>query len=379
MTAIAQTRCSTRSDLKSQDVISYVGTGRAYFQNSATLYSMEILQNPRSSLADLFGAPWPSDAVERPQALLSRCPLAARTPLTSAPLLAEEAGVARVMLKDERGRMGLGSFKALGAAYVIARDAETGSAKGQTYVTASAGNHGLSVAAGAAAFGASAVIYLADTVPNAFADRLTALGARVVWHGATYEDSMAGAQDAASTHGWVLLSDSSWAGYMDRPHTLMEGYLVLMAEAAEQIGIPPTHIFLQAGVGGLAAACAVYARKVWGAEPNIIVVEPDAAPAIHASIKAGRPQDTNGPVSEMGRLDCKTPSLIALKGLARDADAFMLVTEDEGHAGHVAATQAGFASTASGAAGIAGLLVAGDALGLDETSQVLCILSEAAA
>lgn len=289
------------------------------------------------------------------------------------------AGVANVAIKDERSRMGLGSFKALGAAYVIACDAEIGTARGQTYVTASAGNHGLSVAAGANAFGAQAVVYLSDTVPDAFAARLTALGATVVRHGATYEQSMAGAQTAAADNGWVLLSDSSWAGYMDRPHRLMEGYLTLMAETVDQIAAPPTHIFLQAGVGGLAVACATYARKVWGALPRIIVVEPDAAPAIHASIKAGSAQVTTGPVSNMGRLDCKEPSLIALKGLARDADMFVLISEGDGQRGSDVIAELGLPSTPSGAAGIAALLAAGDdrtALGLTSQSRVLCILSE---
>ena len=168
---------------------------------------------------------------------------------------------------------------------------------------------------------------------------------------------------------------------MDRPHTLMEGYLVLMAEVVTQIDTPPTHIFLQAGVGGLAVACATYARKIWGAAPFIVVVEPNAAPAIYASIAENVPQNTTGPVSNMGRLDCKEPSLIALKGLARDADAFVLISENEGEAGSRAAAAAGLLSTPSGAAGIAALLVSGPhrtALNLTDTSRVLCILSEEA-
>ena len=339
---------------------------------------MDILQNPRTLLSGLNDVPWPSDGAVRPQTLLARCPAAAETPLHDAPKLAALAGVSRLSLKDERARMDLGSFKALGAAYVIARDAEKGEAKGATYVTASAGNHGLSVAAGAAAFGANAVIYLSETVPEAFASRLRDIGATVVRHGTNYEQSMDGALAAATDHGWILLSDSSWAGYFDRPHTLMEGYLVLMAEAAAQIDTPPTHIFLQAGVGGLAVACATYARRVWGADPKIVVVEPDAAPAIYASIEAGSAQVTEGPVSAMGRLDCKEPSLIALKGLARDADTFMLITEDEGQVGSDAVAQAGYASTPSGAAGVAGMLAGAKALDLDASSHVMCILSEAA-
>ena len=329
-------------------------------------------------LASLADIPFPSVDADRPAALLTRCPAAAVTPLSDAPDLAKAAGVGQVHVKDERERMGLGSFKALGAAYVIARDAEEGNAKGRTYVTASAGNHGLSVAAGAQAFGARAVVYLADTVPEGFADRLRSFGAEVVRHGAIYEEAMAGAAQAAKDNGWALLSDSSWPGYLDRPHTLMEGYLVLMQEAVAQMPAPPTHIFLQAGVGGLATACAAYARVAWGDAPRIVVVEPEVAPALYASVKAGSAQVTEGPESAMGRLDCKEPSLIALKGLARDADDFMLISEDEGAAGSAACAEVGFPTTPSGGAGVAGLLVAGAAVGLMEKSRVLVILSEQA-
>lgn len=342
---------------------------------------MDILVNNRpariSGLADI---PAPSTDAARAAALTKRCPLHKETPLQRSPAIATEAGVTSVWLKDERGRMGLGSFKALGAAYVIAVAAQSGDVSETTYVTASAGNHGLSVAAGAAAFGAKSVVYIAETVPETFKARLEAQGATVVREGASYEDSMAAAAHAAQDNGWSLLSDSSWPGYVEAPHRLMEGYLTLMAEAMAQVPEMPTHIFLQAGVGGLAGACAALARDGWGDAPRIIVVEPSAAPALNGSIAAGAPVETPGPVSQMGRLDCKMPSLIALKGLARDADAFALISEDEGQAGAGLAGVAGFATTPSGAAGLSALIAADDAqraqLGIDAASKVLVILSE---
>ncbi|WP_420011878.1 pyridoxal-phosphate dependent enzyme [Tateyamaria sp.] len=344
---------------------------------------MDILHNPYRgvglSVDALADIPFPSTDAQAPLALLTRCPHAAETPLVDALELAAECGVASIYLKDERGRMGLGSFKALGAAYVIARDAAEGKARGQTYVTASAGNHGLSVAAGAAAFGARAVIYIAETVPESFAERLRAMGADVVRSGADYEASMAAAMAAADAQSAVLLSDSSWAGYTDRPYRVMEGYLALMAEVFTQMETAPTHLFLQAGVGGLAGAAAAIARSVWGDQTRMIVVEPEAAPALIASIKAGAPVETSGPVSAMGRLDCKVPSLIALKGLARDADDFVTLSEAEGNDGAAKAETFGFATTPSGGAGLSALLASEPyraALGLKGTSRVLCILSE---
>ena len=108
----------------------------------------------------------------------------------------------------------------------------------------------MSVAAGARIFGAKSVVYIAETVPDGFARSLRQKGAQVVRTGADYEASMAAAQKAAEDNGWTLLSDSSWPGYFDLPHRLMEGYLVMAAEASDALTEPPTHIFLQAGVGG---------------------------------------------------------------------------------------------------------------------------------
>ncbi|MBR9763167.1 MAG: pyridoxal-phosphate dependent enzyme [Rhodobacteraceae bacterium] len=344
---------------------------------------MEILLNPFRGTGlthpELADVPAPAADPARVLALLARCPEAAATPLVAAPGLAQAAGVGALWIKDERGRMGLGSFKALGAAHVIAREAEEGLARGRTYVTASAGNHGLSVAAGARAFGARARIYIAETVPESFARTLRGHGAEVRREGADYEASMAAAARAAATEGLELISDSSWPGYLKRPHLLMEGYLALMAEVAGQLDEAPTHVFLQAGVGGLAGAAAAFVRAHWGAAPRIVVVEPAFAPALAGSIAAGAPVTASGPVSVMGRLDCKAPSLIALKGLARDADGFQTITEAEAAQGAAKAAGAGLPTTPSGAAGLAGLLALaeqGVALDLGPASRVLVILSE---
>jgi diaminopropionate ammonia-lyase len=324
----------------------------------------------------------PADDPAPVAALLSHCPAHAPTPLLEASGLARRLGIARVSLKDERSRMGLGSFKALGAAYAIARAAaeaggpwETALA-GRVFVTASAGNHGLSVAAGARLFGATATVFLARTVPEGFADRLRARGAEVVRAGATYEESMAAAERAAAEPGRTLLSDSSWPGYTDLPWRVMEGYLQFAAEAATQIGEPPTHILLQAGVGGLAAAVAAHARAIWADAPVIVVVEPAAAPALVESIRAGRPVTTRGPVSAMGRLDCKTPSLVALAGLARDADLFVTLSEAEAGVGTAALAEAGLTTTPSGAAGVAALLAGLPGIGPE--ARVLAFLTERA-
>ena len=323
-------------------------------------------------------------------ALMALCPAAGETPLVDHRDLSRALGIGQLSLKDERQRMGLGSFKALGAAHAIAKRARiaagddlqrnfTHALSGQTFICASAGNHGLSVAAGARVFGATAIIYLSKTVPESFSLRLQAKGARVVRAGDTYEESMAAAKEAAAAHGWHLLSDSTWIGYTEPARDVMEGYLIMGEEAVRTISQPPTHIFLQAGVGGLAAAAAASARRNWGDSPKIVVVEPAFAPALFESIKAGRPVVAPGPVSSMGRLDCKEPSHLALKYLAREADAFMTITEDEAAEGVRLLKQHGISTSPSGGAGFAGLLAVSreqGTAGLGPLSRALVYISE---
>lgn len=359
---------------------------------------METLRNPYRGRS--LPEPWAELAAQvaddpaAPLALLARCPAHAETPLRDLPELARAFGVAGLRVKDESGRMGLGSFKALGAAWVLAREAArrldrpgapagpeamARALEGRRYCCASAGNHGLSLATGARLFGARAAIFLAETVPEAFAGRLRRAGAEVVRAGQRYEDAMAAALEAAEAEGWTLVSDSSWAGYLEIPARVMEGYLVAAAEVADALAEPPSHVFLQAGVGGFAAAMAAHFRARWGDGPTIVVVEPAAARCLLESVRAGRAVRAPGPVSAMGRLDCKEASLLALAALARDADLF--VDLEEAACAETVARLAGqgLETTPSGAAGLAALQHAGAAraaLGLTPDSRVLAFVTE---
>ena len=358
---------------------------------------MEILKNPYRGKGlpesrDLARGTVVSDPADA-SSLYSQCPVAASTPLISVDGLATDLDVGSVHLKDERNRMGLGSFKALGAAHVIAADAAARlgtptsasdddiatALDDRVYVCASAGNHGLSVAAGARVFGARSIVYLSETVPEAFKGRLEDKGAEVVRWGSTYEESMEAAATDADANGWTLLSDSSWPGYVEIPSRVMEGYLIMADEIGRQINAPPTHVFLQAGVGGLAAAMAAAMRAMWGDDPVICVVEPSAAPALIESIRAGSPVIAPGPSSIMGRLDCKEPSHLALAALARDADWFVTITDDDALETVGLLDGYGIETTPSGAAGLAGLDHLGplrEELGVSTASRVLAFITE---
>ena len=284
------------------------------------------------------------------RARLARCPVHATSPL----LRGKVAG-RPLWIKDERARMGLGSFKALGGAYAVLRHVEK-RGPNMVFVTASAGNHGLSVAAGARVFGARARVHIAATVPEAFADRLRAEGTEVVRSGEAYEAAVAAAEADAEATGAIHLADGSWPGYTEPPRLVMEGYTVIaeeLREAFEADGAWPDTVYLQAGVGGLAAATAERIRAAWSDRPRIVVVEPEAAPCLKASVAAGRIVTVQGPVSAMGRLDCKTPSMLALDVLRKAADDFVTVSEIEAAEAADLMACEGLPTTPSGAAGVA--------------------------
>ncbi len=317
-----------------------------------------------------------------PQSLLAACPAYAVTPLFTkfAP------GGGTMLVKDETSRMNLGAFKALGGVYAVARfideawqaagntplkpqdymlDEVKAFAAGMTFVCASAGNHGMAVAAGARIFGAKARIFLAATVPAGFETRLRdTQGAEVVRAGNDYAASNAAAIQNAKETNAILLADGCWVGYSRSPLMIMEGYTVIAEELRaefEKSDDWPTHVFLQAGVGGIAGATTHMIRKNWKVQPEIIIVEPDRAPCLVESAAAGYPVQVTGADSNMGRLDCKEPSLIAFGIFERTGVNFMTVTDEQATDAANRITAMGIATTPSGAAGYAALKIYGDA------------------
>lgn len=315
-------------------------------------------------------------------------------------------GGGTVLAKDETARMGLGAFKALGGPYAVFRilmarwreegreGARTGVDHGidpgddfqafaerQTFVTASAGNHGIGVAAGARAHGAKARIHLSDSVPDRFARRLTVCGAEVVRSGATYEESVAAAIADTKRTGATLLADGTWPGYTEIPKLVMEGYTVIAEELRASFEITqqwPSHVFLQGGVGGLAAAMAHMIRANWEEQPELIVVEPDAAACLQASHLAGGPVRADGPSSVMGRLDCKEPSLLAWHVLERCGVSYQTLSEKEGRAASEDVAAFGIPTTPSGAAGFGGVKKWMADSGNQKDFRPLVIVTEAA-
>jgi diaminopropionate ammonia-lyase len=307
------------------------------------------------------------------------------TPLRSLPVIAAECGVAEVLYKDEGHRFGLRSFKALGGAYAVERLVRAGATAGLTVTCATDGNHGRAVAWGARRAGCRAVIYVHEGVSEGRADAIRAFGAEVVREGAVYDDSVRASAEAAARNGWKIVSDTSWPGYEETPRDVMQGYAVLAMEAAAQ-GARPTHVFVQGGVGGLAAGVLSWRWETYGTgRPTMTVVEPENAACLFESAQAGALRIVGGELDTiMAGLACGEPSLLAWRLLQPGADAFMTIPDSAAAETMRDLAHLGVVGGESGVAGLAGFrLAARDAgmrraLGLDSHSRVLLYGTEGA-
>ena len=154
-----------------------------------------------------------------------------------------------------------------------------------TVATATAGNHGRAVAFGAQLAGARAVIFVYGDVPKAQMQAIAELGAELVTVKGDYEAACRAAAKASAEHGWIMVSDVAEKDYTEIPERIMRGYSVLAAEALEQFPHPPTHIVLQAGVGGLATPVASYFSNCLTPRPRIAVVEAATVPCLMESAR----------------------------------------------------------------------------------------------
>jgi len=338
----------------------------------------------------------------------------APTPLRSLPGLARAAGVAAIEYKDEGERFGLASFKPLGGAYavyeVIAEEVERRSgrrpasrallageqrpiAAAVTVCAATDGNHGRAVAWGARMFGCRAVIFIHETVTAARERAIAGLGAEVRRVPGGFDDAVRAAAETAAAEGWTVVPDTAAGSEREVPRRVMQGYALMAEEAIEQGEgrPPPTHLFLQAGVGGMAAAtCARFWERLGEGRPRTVLVEPEQAACWLESLAAGRPVTVAGDLdSLMAGLACGEPSPLAWEILADGADAAMAIPDAAAEeAMRLLAAGLGtdppLVGGESGVAGLAAALIAAAnpaaraRLGIDPGSRILVFGTEGA-
>lgn len=309
----------------------------------------------------------------------------------------------------------MNSFKALGGAYgvqrVLARavsertdgDAPSGAdliagrhtdtVSRLVATCATAGNHGRSVAWGAEMFGCRCAIYVPAVTSQARVSAIAAHGAAVLRTSGNYDEAVRRCDEDAHRQGRFVVSDTSYPGYMEVPRHVMQGYSVMVAEILEQLphGERPSHVFLQGGVGGLAAAVCAHLWETWGEKrPTAVVVEPHSADPLFRSAVAGRPTPVPGDYDTiMAGLAAGEVSHLAWKILEHGAGYFMTIPDAAAEAAmrtlaEGAAGDPPIVAGESGAAGLAGALAtaqdtkARERLELGPESRLLVIGTEGA-
>lgn len=272
------------------------------------------------------------------------------SPLKNLPRLASRLGLGGIWVKDESNRLRLGSFKVLGGSFAIYQairerlgmmdreltyeeltSPEIRAKLGDiVFAAATDGNHGRGVAWSATQLGFRSIIYVHKLTSAARIEAIQKNGAEVVVINGTYDDAVHQVNVDAKCNGWQVIADTAWEGYEDIPRWVIQGYSTMLAETQEQLAaqglIRPTHLFVQAGVGSLAAATIGYYTNLFGSErPTTVVVEPDRAACLYhsAEVGDGAPHNFEGDLNTiMAGLACGEPNPQAWEILQDTVDVF---------------------------------------------------------
>ncbi len=234
------------------------------------------------------------------------------TPLLNLKKLSNNLNLKNIFYKDESKRFHLKSFKALGGAYAVEK--VTQGNKNIIVATATAGNHGRSVAWGSKKLGLKCKIFISEYVSEARADEMRKLGAEIIRVSGNYEKSLEECINQSKSNGWEIIQDVAWENYEIVPKLTMAGYSIMINEITSQTDEYITHVFLQAGVGGMASGAIAGIAKYFKRIPKIIIVEPENADCVLRSIEKGSLKKINiKKESIMGGMSCGEVSLVPWK------------------------------------------------------------------
>ena len=259
---------------------------------------------------------------------ISKWPSYKATPLISLNKLSKELNLNNVFYKDESKRFGLKSFKALGGAYAVEKISN--GEKNITISTATAGNHGRSVAWGSQRLGLKCKIFISQFVSEYRANEMKKLGADVIRVKGNYEASLNECLNQSRKNGWQVVQDVAWEDYELVPKLTMAGYSVMIKEITTQTDQYITHVFLQAGVGGMAAGSVAGIANYFKRIPKIIIVEPENADCVLQSIENGSIKKIDiKKESIMGGMSCGEVSLVPWKILKKSVDLCISIGDDQ--------------------------------------------------
>jgi len=268
------------------------------------------------------------DEIDEAYNIISKWNNYSPTPLIKLNKLSKELNLNNIYYKDESKRFHLKSFKALGGAYAVEKVTN-----GKTEIvisTATAGNHGRSVAWASKKLGFKCKIFISEFVSESRAKALRSFGADVIRVKGNYENSLNECIKQSSKNNWQIVQDVAWKDYMLVPKLTMAGYSVMMKEISEQINNQKiSHVILQAGVGGMAAAMIAGIANYLNHVPKIIIVEPESAACVLESIKTGKIEKiTIEKESLMGGMSCDEVSLVPWQILKNSASHCVTVSDD---------------------------------------------------
>ena len=249
------------------------------------------------------------------------------TPLLKLNKLNEELKFKEIYYKDEDKRFNLKSFKALGGAFAVNKIANE--KKDMTVATATAGNHGRSVAWGAQRLGLKCKIFISGNVSGSRAIAMKNLDAEVIRVKGNYDDSLKECIKQSQKNNWEIVQDVSWENYEKTPQLIMAGYTIMIKEIFDQIENDSiTHVFLQAGVGGMAAAMIAGFAKFSKNVPKFIIVEPESADCIFKSIENNKLTRVDiKKETLMGGMSCGDVSTVAWKILQNSTNYCLTISD----------------------------------------------------
>ena len=252
----------------------------------------------------------------------------APTPLLKLNKLNDELKLNNIYYKDEDKRFDLKSFKALGGAFAVYKIANE--KKNITVSTATAGNHGRSVAWGAQRLGLKCKIFISEFVSESRAEAMRNLDAEVIRVKGNYDNSLKECIEQSNKNNWEIVQDVSWEGYKEVPKLIMAGYTIMVKEIIDEIDKNSiTHVFLQAGVGGMAAAMIAGFAKLSKNIPQFIIIEPENADCVFQSIKNNKPTTVDiKKETVMGGMSCGDVSTIAWE-ILKNSTNYCLTISDE--------------------------------------------------
>ena len=270
----------------------------------------------------------PEKEIDEAYKIISKWDNYSPTPLIYLNKLAEKLKLNKIFYKDESKRFDLKSFKALGGAYAVEKIS-----KGNKKIiisTATAGNHGRSVAWGTKKLGLKCKIFISEYVSEFRAEVMRSFGADVIRVKGNYDNSLKECMRQSKENNWQIVQDVAWEGYKLVPKLTMAGYSVMMKEISEQINSQQiSHVILQAGVGGMAAAMVAGIARYLKNVPKIIVVEPESAACVLESIQAGKIKKISiKKESIMGGMSCDEVSLVPWEILKKSVNYCVTVPDD---------------------------------------------------